>query len=85
MISKTGSKICGGLYGSQTGKSCLELKANGEWATSHTLLYGRWAHTNWRSGADILLIGGHDNPKATELAKADGSSINSFTLKEERM
>ena len=65
--------------------SCLQMKTSGEWETSHSFTSERWAHTSWSSEGGILLIGGHDSPKTTELASPDGSSQRKFDLRENRV
>ena len=85
LISQTGQFICGGLYESQARLSCLEMRTNGEWATSHSFTSERWAHTSWSTGGGILLVGGHESPNTTELASIDGSSQSKFNLKENSM
>jgi len=68
---------CGGEGGAN--KSCETLK-DGSWTLSHTLQYGRDAHTSWDTYAGIYLLGGSLSPTTSELVTHSGTA-KSFDLK----
>ena len=75
--------LCGG-GGSPTRRSCLKLDPqNGVFTpTSVRLVKERARQQCWDvEGEGVLLIGGYDSPRSTELVSPDGSSSTAnFTL-----
>ena len=72
--------ICGGTNPlDDEGQFCYNLTSSG-WKKSHTLLYGRTGHTSWDVDEGVMLLGGHGS-RTTEIAKWDGSTVETFRLK----
>ena len=77
--SQSGLLACGG-YTENDRTTCTRL-ANGEWKTSHNLTEQRRVHTSWTSNIGILLFGGWDSQKTTELLSSTSStSTSTFQL-----
>ena len=73
--------ICGGTNPlDDEGQFCYNLTSSG-WKKSHTLLYERAGHSSWAVADGVMLLGGYSRPKATEIAKWDGSTVETFRLK----
>ena len=81
-----GKFLCGGVYSSVTGRSCLKLNPlTGSFTpTSVSLVEKRTRHLCWDvegEGGPTLLLGGRWSPGTTELVSPDGSSSSaSFRL-----
>ena len=52
---------------------------------SHRLLQRRSGHTSWSVDEGVMLMGGADSPRTTEIAKWDGSNVETFRLKYETL
>ena len=81
--SQSGLTICGGT---QNKKGCSTLK-NGVWKISHTLRSPRMNHINWKTSHGLMLLGGTEQLRTTELLSSTSSShlhllssTNKFTL-----
>ena len=81
--SQSGLTICGGT---QNKKGCSTLK-NGVWQISHTLRSPRMNHINWKTSHGLMLLGGTEQLRTTELLSSTSSShlhllssTNKFTL-----
>ena len=73
--------ICGGRNSlDDEGQFCFNLTSSG-WKKSHTLMYERAGHSSWAVAEGVMLLGGYSRPKATEIAKWDGSTVETFRLK----
>ena len=56
-------EICGG-YSTRT--TCITF-TSGQWVTSHALTEERVYHTSWSTQDGIVLMGGYDSPRTTEI------------------
>ena len=75
--------LCGGGSSSSTRRSCLKLNSQGVFTnTSVSLEEDRYYHQCWDvEGEGVLLIGGNNSHRSTELVSPDGSSSTAnFTL-----
>ena len=61
-------EICGGYSYSTTtsGTTCITF-TSGQWVTSHALTQERWDHISWSTDAGILLMGGRNSVRTTEI------------------
>ena len=75
-----GNLICGGT----DDRFCFNLTSSG-WKMSHRLLQRRSGHTSWSVDEGVMLMGGADSPRTTEIAKWDGSNVETFRLKYETL
>ena len=80
-----GLTACAGYWGSEN--NCYTMK-DGQWYESHQLSSGRFFHTSWLVGDELILMGGHyaSNPNTrvdtTEvLALNSASTTEGFKLK----
>ena len=74
--TQNGEVVCGGEPDKW---SCITLTGS-EWTTSHQLQESRWGHSSWSSRAGLIMMGGYDSGKTTELLSNSGSSSPSFDL-----
>ena len=80
--TQSGLTACGGGYlGGTARTNCETLLSNGQWSNSYTLKSERYGHSMWKSKDGIILIGGYDKTKTTELIKSSESE-ESGTFKE---
>ena len=80
--TQSGLTACGGyLSNINDALSCLKFVA-GSWTTlTDSLLYPRFDHSSWVTiNGDIVLIGGFQSPKTTEIVFQNGDSFRSFDL-----
>ena len=70
--TQTGLTACGGGGSDATWRSCVTL-SGGAWIKSHTLVHQRYGHCTWETDSGIILLGGRQSPKSTEILKGDGS------------
>ena len=76
-FTQNGEVVCGGY---PTVQSCISLTGS-DWTTSHQLVESRWGHSSWSSPAGLILMGGYDSGKTTELlSDTSSSSSPSFDL-----
>ena len=73
--SQSGLTACGGGYlGGWARSNCETLSGNGQWLYSYDLKSERYGHVTWESKNEILLMGGYNNTKTSELLKLDDSN-----------
>ena len=78
--SQTGLVACGGGFSrSSERKSCVTFAA-GRWKKTHTLGQKRYAHTSWASPRGVMIMGGRDSRRTTELLTDNGHTTPSFNL-----
>merc|ERR1711923_591698 len=79
--TQNGVVACGGGHSwTATATSCVSLTVSG-WTTSHQLQETRHQHVSWRSPAGLLLMGGLQSSRTTELlSDTSNSSSQSFYL-----
>ena len=56
-------QVCGGWW---TTTTCITF-TSGQWVTSHALTEKRWDHISWSTDAGILLMGGRNSVRTTEI------------------
>ena len=69
---------CGGGEEDLTRRSCVTWR-DGDWVTSHHLLYSRIYHSSWDSPLGILLLGG-TSASTAELLHQNGTTTILFYL-----
>ena len=79
--TQTGLEACGSFRAATTKTTCVRL-SGGSWSPSHQLVEKRRNHCSWSSPSGILMMGGSDSIKTTELLDdTTGDSLMSFPLK----
>ena len=83
--TQSGLTACGGGHawdaGSYAWETCRTLTSNAEWETSHQLLHRRRRGVSWNSPEGIILLGGVDSKRTSELiANREADRTEKFAL-----
>ena len=80
-----GFTACGGVEHKNLIDNCITL-SNGQWKESHQLLRRRHGHLSWKTGDELILVGGYAEGiyTNTEILRSDTSTTTEgFTLRYE--
>ena len=79
--SMNGPLSCGGLLPDKTPVMSCSMLQGGSWVSTHTLKFSRVRHCSWRTRFGVILMGGINSPRTTEIVGVGGMDMQLWALK----